>query len=169
MASLDSSTPLKRIGTTALAVADGTTPSANTISVIFEGSISFTVSGRSVIEAMSQGRHKTTPVVVETQDQVTTVEFDGYITSFKGSSNTHIYEALTRTSTAASWVTTSDGDGYTVQLTVTYLESKASGAATQTLTFAFAHPDSVQIEAGTEDAVRFTASFTNYENYPTAA
>jgi len=107
--------------------------------------------------------------VVETQDQVTTVEFDGYITSFKGSSNTHIYAALTRTGTAASWVTTSDGDGYTVQLTVTYLESKASGAATQTLTFAFAHPDSVQIEAGTEDAVRFTASFTNYENYPTAA
>jgi hypothetical protein len=167
MASLDSSTPLKRIGTTALAVADGTTPTANSISVIFEGSISFTVSGASVIEATSQGKHKTTPVVVETQDQVTSIEFDGYITSFKGSSNTHIYEALTRTGTASSWKTTSDGDGYCVKLTVTYLESKATSPSTQEVVFAFAHPDSVQIEAGTEDAVRFSASFTNYENYPT--
>lgn len=168
MAALDSSTPLKRIGTTALTISDGAGSPAS-ISVIFEGSFSFTTNGRAVIEAMSQGRHKATPVLVETQDQTTSIEFDGYVTSFKGSSNSHIYEVLTRTGTAASYVTTADGDGYALKLVVTFLESKASGAATQTLTFNHCHPDSVQIEAGTEDAVRFSASFTCYENTPTAA
>ena len=168
MAALDSSTPLKRIGTTALTLTDGA-GSPTSISVIFEGSFSFTTTGRAVIEAMSQGRHKSTPVLVETQDQTTSLEFDGYVTSFKGSSNSHVYEFLTRTGTASALTTTSDGDGFTLKLVATFLESKASGAATQTLTFNFAHCDSVQIEAGTEDGVRFSASFTCYENAPTAA
>jgi len=101
MAALDSSTPLKRIGTTALTLTDGA-GSPTSISVIFEGSFSFTTTGRAVIEAMSQGRHKATPVLVETQDQTTSIEFDGYITSFKGSSNSHVYEFLTRTGTASA-------------------------------------------------------------------
>jgi hypothetical protein len=169
MADLDSSTPLKRIGTTALLIKDGTTPTANSVSVIFEGSFSATVTGRAVVEATSQGRHKTTPVLVETTSGTVALEFDGHITSLKGASNTHIYEALTRTGTAASWVSTGDGDAYTVEIVATFLESKQTGAATQTLTFAFCHPDSIQIEAGTEDAVRFSASLTDFEDYPTAA
>lgn len=168
MAALDSSTPLKRIGTTALLITDGSS-SPNSISVIFEGSFSATINGRAVVEATSQGRHKTTPVVVETTDGTISLEFDGHITSLKGSSNTHVYEALTNTGTASAWEGTADGDAYTLKLTVTFIETKQSGAATQTLVFAHCHPDSVQIDAGTEDGVRFSASFTDFENYPTAA
>lgn len=169
MSDLDSSTPLKRIGTTALLIEDGTTPTANSISVIFEGSLSATISGRAVVEATSQGRHKATPVVVETTSGTVSLEFDGHITSLKGSSNTHIYEALTKTGTASSWKGTVDGDAYCLKITATFLQTAQASPATQTLVFAHCHPDSVQIDAGTEDGVRFSASFTDYEDYPTAA
>jgi hypothetical protein len=169
MADLDSSVPLKRIGTTALLIEDGTTPTANSVSVIFEGTFSATVTGRAVVEATSQGRHKSTPVLVETTSGTVALTLDGHITSLKGNSNTHIYEALTRTGTASSWATTGDGDAYMLKITATFVQSKQTTPATQTLVFAYCHPDSIQIGAGPDDAVTFSASFTDYEDYPTAA
>ena len=169
MADLDSSVPLKRIGTTALVINDGTNPTALTVSGIFEGGISFTINGRTVVDARSQGRHKSTPVVVETEDGVTALEIEGKLTSFKGSSNIHMYEMLTRTGNAAAAETTGDGDAQLYEVVITFIQSIQSSPATQTLTFAFCHVDSLQITAATDDTVTFSASFTNYENVPTAA
>jgi len=169
MADLDSSLPLKRIGTTALAISDNTGGTPLSVSGIFEGGISFTIAGRGVVEVTTQGRHTSTPTVVETTDGVSTIEIEGAITSFKGSSNVHMYELLTRTGTAAASVTHGDGDAVLLEIVLTFIQATQSSPPTQTMTFAYCHCDSLEITASTEDVVRFKASFTNYENVPTAA
>lgn len=169
MADLDSTIPLKRIGTTAIVINDGTTPAALTVSGIYEGGIQFTINGRAVAEARSQGRYKSTPVLVETTDGVSSLELEGTLTSFKGDSNLHLYELLTGTGNGSAALTTADGDGQTFEIVITFIQAIQSGAATQTLTFAYCHLDTLTITASTEDSVTFSASFTNYENNPTAA
>lgn len=169
MADLDSTIPLKRIGTTAIVINDGTPSTPLTVSGIYEGGIQFTINGRAVAEARSQGRYKSTPVIVETTDGVSTIELEGMLTSLKGDSNLHLYELLTRTGNGSAAVSTADGDGMCFEIVITFIQAVQSSPATQTLTFAYCHLDTLNITASTEDSVSFTASFTNYENVPTAA
>lgn len=169
MADLDNTTnPLKRIGTTALSISDGAgTPLS--VSGVFEGGIQFTINGRAYAEARSQGRFKSTPVAVETTDGVSTLEIEGKITTFKGDSNAHVYEMLTRTGNALTAATTGAGDAMLYQVVLTFIQAVQTGAVTQTLTFAYCHCDTLTVTASTEDSVSFSATFTNLENVPTAA
>ena len=169
MADLDSNLPLKRIGTTALAITGGASSSPVSVSGTFDGNISFTITGRGVVNVMSQGRHKDKPVIVETTDGVTSLEIEGKITSFKGASNTHMYEVLTRSGTAAAAQTTADGDAQCYEIVITFIQSKQATPALQTMTFKYCHVDSLEITASTEDTVTFKASITNFQNYPVAA
>jgi hypothetical protein len=169
MADLDSALPIKRIGTTAILIEDATAGTTLKASGVFEGSYSWTITGRTVVEATSQGRHKSVPALVETTDSTVSLEIEGKITSFKGNSNIHIYELLTQSGTAAAVVTTADGDAQAFKITITVIQAKQASPVTQTIVFAYCIVDSLSIEAGADDSISFKASFTDYENYPTPA
>jgi len=167
MATLDSSTPLKHQGATAILVSDGTgTPL--TASGIFTGKVGWTETGISHVESMTQGRHKSTPVVTQTTDSNCQITLEGEVTTFEGSSATHIVEALQFTGQAAAWVPTGGGDGKTFGLALAFLESKHTTPTTQTLTFAVCTLDSMKIDAGVgdSDVVKFSATITAYTNHP---
>lgn len=169
MADLDSATPLKPQSGTAVVINDGTSPSALTLTAIFQGNFNWTVNGKPGVESLNQNTHKSTPVVTEVGDTTVSLTMEGTITSLKGSSNTHVYEALTRTGNASAWVPTNDGDDYCVEIVFTVLESKNSGAASQTITFAYCKLESIQVTANVDNVLTFSASFTDYENAPTIA
>ena len=167
---LDSSTPLKAQGSVAILAFDGTgTPL--TSSGIFTGKYGWTRSGVSHVESRSQGKHKSTPVVTQTTDGNCKITLEGEITSFEGSSNTHLIEALQTTGNAAAWVPTGDGDGKTFGLTFSLLESKASSPSTQTITFGVCTLDSMKVDVGVgdSDVVKFSATITAYTNDPVVA
>lgn len=169
MAVLDSSAPMTYSGAAALAVNDGTTPTALTVSITFEGSFSYTETGRTVTEARSRDRRKSTPVLIEGGDNDIEISLSGMITSYLGDSNTHIYEALTKTGNAASWVKTGAGTAHTYELVFTAL-SGADGSTTQTLTFPYCHTASLQIDPNGEGNMHaFEATITCYANRPTVA
>lgn len=165
MAALDSSVPQVYSGAAAVQITDG----SNTVTIAFEGSFSWTRTGRQVVEARSRDRHKSTPVIVETGDSDISISMEGNITSFLGSSNTYVYEALTKTGNAAAWTSTGAGNAYTFRLVYTCL-SGAAGGGSQTLTFNYCHCDQIAIDPGGDDGkTSFSATITDYENDPTIA
>ena len=165
MAALDSSVPMTHHGASAITITDG----VSSVTVMFTGSFSWTQTGRSVVEARDRGRRKSTPVVVETEDNDCSISFSGMITSFLGSANTHIYEALTRSGKAAAWLSTGDGNAHTYRMDVTLLNGDAGGGS-QVLTFNPCHTDSLQIDPmGADGLCNFDASITAYVNAPTIA
>ena len=165
MAVLDSSLTQTSHGAAYLTIADG---GANTITLKFEGSFSWEETGRSVTEALNRGRHLSTPNVIETGDNNVAVTLDGLITSYLGSSNTHVYEAMKFTGTASSWASTTDGSAKCFRLTYTTIEPNST--TTQTLTFAYCHLDTISIDPrGDDGKTSFSASITDYENQPTVA
>jgi hypothetical protein len=165
MAAIDSTVPMTHHGATAITITDG----SNTVTIVYTGSFSWTETGRSVTEARDRGRHKSTPVIVETEDNDCAISFTGMITSFLGSSNTHLYEALTRTGNAAAWTSTGVGNAYTYTLTATFLNGEASGGS-QTLTFTPCHTDSLALDGmGADGLMQVDATITAYINRPTVA
>jgi len=166
MAVLDSSTPLKPQSGTLFVINDGTTPTALTVSGIFQGNFNWTVNGLPSTESLVQNTHQSTPVVTNVGDATVSLTMEGQITSLKGDSNTYPYEALTRTGNAASWVSTAAGDAHCVELVFTVIESSGSSPTTQTITFAYCKLDSIQVTANIDGVLTFSATFTDFENEP---
>lgn len=169
MAALDSSAPHVFNGAAAISIDDGTTPAALTVDIIFEGSFSWTETGRTVTEARTRGRRKSTPVLIESEDNDIEITLSGKITSYLGDSNTHIYEALTKTGNAASWVKTGAGTAHSYTLTFTAL-SGSDGSTVQTLTFDPCHTSSLQLNPNGDGGMHeFEATIMCYANRPTVA
>lgn len=169
MAVLDSSEPLVYAGAAAIAINDGTTPTALTVSIIFEGTFSWSRTGRTVTEARTRGRRKSTPVLIEGEDNDITISLSGKVTSYLGDSNTHVYEALHRSGNASSWVKTGGGNAHTFELVFTAL-APDSGGTTQTLTFPVCSLSSFNGNPDGEGSMHeFEAEIICYANDPTIA
>lgn len=165
MAAADSSIPRVFHGASAIVISDG----SNSVTIIFEGTFTWSATGRTKNEARSRGRHKSTPVVTEGEDGDISISMSGKITSYLGSSNTHLYEALTKTGNAAGWTPTADGNAHTYRIVYTSLNGAAAGG-TQTLTFAYCSTDSIDIDTnGDGGHETLEASITDRENLPTPA
>jgi len=168
MAVLDSSVPQAFHGATAIRVYDGTgTPLE--VSVKFEGSITWTETGRTVNEALSRDRRKSTPVLMEAGDNDITISISGKITSYLGDSNTHIYEALRRSGNAVVWVKTAAGNAHSFDIDFTSLAGDGSGT-NQTGTFPYCHLASLKVDPKGQGAGHeFEAEIICHANQPTWA
>lgn len=167
MAALDSTIPQVFKGAAAIRISDGTgTPL--TVDLIFEGTFSWTQVGRTVNEARSRGRRKSTPVLIEGEDNDMELTLSGKITTYLGNSNTHVREALTQTGTAGSWVKTGAGNAYSFDLKFTSLAGDGSGT-TQVLTFSPCVVTSLQTNPDGDSGHEFEATITCYANRPTIA
>lgn len=166
MAALDSTTEVRVFhGAAAIQLTDGT----NTVTVAFQGEMSWERTGRTVSEARDRNRHKSTPVLTEAEDGNISISLSGKITSYLGSSNAHLYEVLTGTGQAASWTPTANGNAHSFRLIYTSLSSAAAGG-NQTLTFNYCHCESQSINLnGDGGHEMLDASITDYENDPTIA
>ena len=110
-------------------------------------------------------------VLIETDDTDVTGSFNALVTSFKGSSNTHPYEALTFSGNASAWTSTAGGSKTAIKLVLTVDSSgeDATGGS-QTVTFAYAVPTEVSVDAAGGDGLfQLSCSFTDHENRPTLA
>lgn len=168
MAVLDSSEPMVYSGAAAIQLSDGTgTPL--TVDIIFEGTFSWTRTGRTITEARTRGRRKATPVLIEGEDNDITISLSGKITSYLGDSNTHIYEALHKDGNASAWVKTGAGNAHSFDLIFTAL-APDSGGTTQTLRFS---PCTMSSFNGSPDGEgnmhEFEAELVCYANDPTIA
>ena len=173
MANLDSSFPHKFAGAT-LVISDGAGSPASVTVTFKQGTISWTETGRTYTEAREAGRHASVsgkPVLIETDDTDVTGSFTALVTSFKGSSNTHPYEALTFSGNASAWTSTAGGSKTAIKLVLTVDSSgEDSTGGSQTVTFAYAVPTEVSVDAACGDGLfQLSCSFTDHENRPTLA
>ena len=165
MAALDNvTTPFKfNVGTFTIAGSG----SGESLSITGALTFSWTRTGRAYQEARNQGRHQSTPVVVETEDGNISLTISGYVTSFLGSSNVHPYEAITHDGNAASWASQSTGGKKTVSITAAPT-SAADGGGAQSIVFNHCANDSCDIDFQGEGSLfTFSATFTDLENDPT--
>ena len=169
MAALDSSAPHTFSGATAIRVYDGTAVTPLEVNIIFEGSISWTETGRTITEARSRDRRKSTPVLIAGGDTDITISLSGKITSYLGNSNTHIYEALRKRGNASAWVKTGAGTAHSFDIDFTAL-SGADGSTTQVATFPYCTLNSLQIDPnGDGNMHSFEAEIICHANEPTWA
>ena len=166
MAALDNSTTPFKVALTTIVVSDG---GSNSLTLCLEqgSSITWSETGRTVAEAQVRGRHQTTPVLLETTDGNVTGSVTLLVSSWKGSSNVHPYEAMTLTGNAAAWATTAIGSGRTLKWLVT-TNSTVDEGGSQAATFAYVHSDSIEV-GEQEGLYSMTVSFTDFENRPTWA
>jgi len=168
MAALDSSAPHTYSGATALRVYDGTGTPLDA-DIIFEGTFSWTEVGRSVSEARTRDRRKSTPVLIEGGDNDISISMSGKITSYLGDGNTHIYEALRRSGNASAWVKTAAGTAHSFDLDFVALAG-SDGTTVQTLTFPYCHLASLKVDpAGEGNMHAFEAEIICHANQPTIA
>jgi hypothetical protein len=140
-----------------------------TVTATLVGTVTWSFTGRSYVEARAKGRHQSTPVAVETEDGVVTLTVTGFITSYLGSANVHPYEAMNHTGTAAAWTTTGIGSKKLLELVFTQVGTEDSQAS-QINTFAYCALDSFAVDPKGEDGLTgFTATFTDLENRPTVS
>lgn len=172
MADLDTSIPHK-FATSSVVIKDGTTPTPNSITMTLkQGTISWTETGREYAEAMEAGRHVSgAPVLQETNDTNVTLNLTGLITSFKGNSNTHPYEAFTFSGNAASWVSTATGSKKSLLIEATFDSTEdGSTGGSQTVSFAYAVPTSVECDMAAANGLgQLSVTLTDHENAPTSA
>lgn len=169
MANLDSSIGFAN-ATGSLAIEDG---GGNSINVDFrQGSFTFEVPGREYTEQKEAGRRAGggAPILIEGGDQDVTGQFSFVVTSVRGSSNVHPYEALTFSGNASGWTSTARGDKKALKLTFT-LNSTAGGGGQQTLTYNYAVTTNAAFDSAGVDGIigQLTAGFTDHENLPAAA
>lgn len=168
MSALDTTIPPGIYDVTAITIADG---AGNSVTVPYIGTLSWTQGRGNWVEARSRGRHASTPVAMKVADGNCAISLSGKATSFYGSSNTHILEALTGTGNAASWTSTGAGTQKMFRLAVTLDTSAASGGGSQTLTWTYGLLDDggLDIQASDEDSVTFAASITALQEAPTVS
>ncbi|MEL6347722.1 MAG: hypothetical protein AAFV53_31745 [Myxococcota bacterium] len=164
MANLDSSVPHYWSGGGTLVLEDG---SGNSITVTFmQGTFSWSETGRDYTEAMERERHASVPVLIETGDGNVTGQFSFLITSFKGNSNVHPYEALTFSGNASGWTSTSSGTKKSLRARLTVDSTQAGGGLQQAL-FNHLVPTSVDPDlAGANGLAQGTVNWTDHENQP---
>ena len=163
MPALDPTAPQTYHGAVAVEIYDGST---NSISLVFEGSFSWSEVGRAVVEARSRGRHLATPVLVETEDNDCSISLKGLVTSFLGASTVHLYEALTFTGNAAAWVPVGAGNAKSFGIRFTALSGDFGGGQ-QVLDFFPCHNGSRKIDpAGDRGLCTLEAEITAYMNQP---
>lgn len=138
---------------------------ASEVAFEFEQSfLTWTESGREVTEAMSRGRHETTPVLIETTDGNIEGSVDMLITTWSASSNMSVYEALSGTGLAAAVDPVGAGDAHSYKLVMTFVTPKTGES--QTITFGFCRTSSIAFDLN-EGKVQGSFSFIDYENRPT--
>lgn len=166
MSVLDTSIPPGNYDISSVTVTDG---SGSSVSVTFRGNISWSYGRGEWVEATNGGHHASTPVAMKVRDGNCKISLSGKPTSFLGSSNTHILEALTRTGNAASWTTTGAGTQHMFSLAVTIDTSAATGGGSQTLTWAYCllDADGLSVDAPEGDLLGFTAAITALQEKPT--
>ena len=167
MAAFDGSAAFVR-NLTSLVISDGAgTP--NTLSVpLVQGTISWSEPGPSESEVRHQGKHLSTPLVNDTDDGDMEITLDIVVPSYKGSSNTHIYEMLTRTGTAAAFTRVGAGNAWTYSMAATF----SDGTNTQVLTFSPCRTMGVPSSwsAGTNgEHMAISATIKCYANRPTVS
>lgn len=168
MAALDKNVPQTYTGAAAIVVKDGSSTPL-TAGILFEGSFSWTETGRETSEALNRGRRSTSgpPTIIEGDDGTITLSLSGLIQSYLGDSDTHIYEALTRTGNAAAWVRTANGTAHSYDLDYTSLSGDPSGDS-QLLNFPYIVTRSLKIDPkGTGNKSRFEAELICHRNRPT--
>ena len=169
MADLDSSGALPR-QLVSLVFADGAgTPNTFTVPLV-QGTLTWSSTGRTVSEAMHQGRHLSTVWLSETADGNVTASLSCIVPSFKGASNVHIYEWITKTGNAAGFTSIAGGDAWSYKMTATVLDK--AGGTSQTLEFTPAHSTSKNFDWGmgdNGDLCGVTVEFLVHANEPTAA
>lgn len=163
MAATDNLIPFVFAGGGTITLKDGTgTP--ETLAIAFkQGTFTYSETGRAYAEAREAGRHASTVTVMETDDSNMSGSFSCLVTSFKGSSNTHPYEFLTWSGTAAGFTSTSAGD----KKTMIIIMGLTIGGVNQTLQFNHCVVDSVDIDTGgAEGLCQLSCSFTSLTNAP---
>lgn len=168
MANLDNATTPFKANIVSLVISDGAGNSL-TLALLQGSVITWTEPGRTAVEARQQGRHQTTPVVVETDDGNVTGSMQLLVSSWKGSSNTHPYEFLTKTGNASGYTSRGVGGAWIYRLVATF-DSTVDGGGAQTATFGYVHTDSIDGDpAGVDGLTAITVNFTDYESRPTFA
>ncbi len=169
MADLDNgTTPFKHAVLGAVLNDGAGTPATITLLGV-QGSVTWTETGRVKKEARDRTRHQATPVIIETEDGNVTGSITLHATSFKGSSNTHPYEFITKTGAGASLTSTATGGAHCVELVLT-LNSTVDGGGSQTATFAYCDCSNITVDStGDEGAFTLSFDFVDYENRPTYA
>jgi len=172
MAALDAVVPFKNSNGT-LNLYEGSGSPASLTLTFRQGTLSYSETGRAYVEAMEAGRHiSAAPVLIETDDGNVTGSFTLLVTSFKGSSAVTPYEFLTHTSGASSYTTTAKGSKPAIKLVFIVDSTGEAGGAggSQTLTFAYAVINSIDLDSGGADGLfQMSVSFTDHENRPTYA
>lgn len=146
MPALDSNVPHKWYGDGAITITDG---SGNTVTagVQFFQDCTWSETAAPYTEAKNRGKRPSVPVAMKTGDGQCEVTMSFLVTSLKGNSTVHPYEAITRTGAASAWTSVIDGDKYAVQIDVTYNSSAGSvggtGGGTQTVRHPYCIPTSV--------------------------
>lgn len=168
MSALDTTIPPGIYDVTSITVADG---SGNSVAVPYIGTISWTTGRGNWVEARNRGRHASTPVAMKTADGDCKISLNGKATSFAGSSNTHILEALQGSGNAAAWTTTGVGTAKMFSIAVIIDTSSATGGGSQTLTWTYCLLDEggLNVEASDGDTVTFSASITALQETPTVS
>lgn len=167
MAVLDGTAPHKSSGSGTVVWTDG---SGSTCTATFvQSELSWTQVGRKWVEARSRDRHETIPISIELGDNNVEGQITMLISSYKGSANTHPYEAVTFSGNASAWTSVGTGSKKSLKCVLTQ-NSTADGGGSQTITFAYWIPTSVAVDpAGGEGLALMTVAFVDLENAPTCA
>lgn len=167
MAAINSTTnhtPFRWPGSGDITVYDG---GGNSCTAHLIGSFDWTENGRAYVEIMERRRHQATPVLEETDDGTVEITISARITSMKGNSTVHLFEALRFTGAAASWTSVASGTKKALRLVATYTKPDGS---TQTATFAACIPTSIAVTSDGEDGfAQLDATLVDHENQATIA
>ena len=165
MANLDNSTAPFKANLTGVKLLSGdSTPETLLLALLQGSTITWNEVGRTAVEARDRGRHQSTPCIEETDDGDITGSLVLEVTSWKGSSNVHPYEAMTHTGNAAAWKNTANGGAVTLEMQVS-MNSTVDGGGLQTATFKYVR--FTDIAVGEQEKLHtITANFTAYENRP---